>query len=333
MTKLCLLNIFESAVTDSESRHTLKIESSLRILNLVQSNLIGLAPETNDLELLVPRHQEALWLRQLYATYYERHNSEIEALMHESQAAFTSEAHYCSIAAEQSEMLESEFYVWRVRSPGLLQHYAGQSGMEARHEVLAWHGDPSDLDQASLLEGDLRPTGRMLAGELPWRLAAQPLQTFGKGAEWTLFYLCLVRIAPSEMSRLATIEESGRVLPLYCLAHPSLWLSGAGGERSKIACYCAMLNILDQLASAEQSPPELAGSTSCSRDRQVQVGATHLLVYALGAGGIRTIDPVATVQFHDARPPTELPTDFKVVSFVRAPDGSASFTAHFEPGQ
>ena len=36
---------------------------------------------------------------------------------------------------------------------GLLQHYAGQSGMEARHEVLAWHGDPSDLDQASLLEG------------------------------------------------------------------------------------------------------------------------------------------------------------------------------------
>ena len=54
MTKLCLLNIFESAVTDSESRHTLKIESSLRILNLVQSNLIGLAPETNDLELLVP---------------------------------------------------------------------------------------------------------------------------------------------------------------------------------------------------------------------------------------------------------------------------------------
>ena len=24
----------------------------------------------------VPRHQEALWLRQLYATYYERHNSE-----------------------------------------------------------------------------------------------------------------------------------------------------------------------------------------------------------------------------------------------------------------
>lgn len=200
------------------------------ILNLVQSNLIGLAPETNDLELLVPRHQEALWLRQLYATYYERHNSEIEALMHESQAAFTSEAHYCSIAAEQSEMLESEFYVWRVRSPGLLQHYAGQSGMEARHEVLAWHGDPSDLDQASLLEGDLRPTGRMLAGELPWRLAAQPLQTFGKGAEWTLFYLCLVRIAPSEMSRLATIEESGRVLPLYCLAHPSLWLSGAGGE-------------------------------------------------------------------------------------------------------
>ena len=43
-------------------------------------------------------------------------------------------------------------------------------------------------------------------------------------------------------------------------------------RRSKIACYCAMLNILDQLASAEQSPPELAGSTSCSRDRQVQVG-------------------------------------------------------------
>ncbi|CAE7838232.1 AAPT2 [Symbiodinium sp. CCMP2592] len=675
------------------------------LLNLVQSNLIGLAPETNDLELLVPRHQEALWLRQLYATYYERHNAEIEALMHESQAAFTSEAHYCSIATEQSEMLESEFYVWRVRSPGLLQHYTGQSSMEGRHEVLAWHGDPSDLDQASLLEGDLRPTGRMLAGELPWRLAAQPLQTFGKGAEWhlawvrvstwgsanfpcylmakmpstwsyisergrrqlpkfcysgsdnsylyvyfcsplaqllvdrcvplwlapnlitlaglsisclghalvhlyspgfgnscpswvwlvlaictfvyqtldnmdgkqarrtgsssplglfldhgadalnivlsslnimallqlgdgknwecfgvwaasttpfffatweeyftgslylgvfngptdgvlivcasylatyihgsqeelwgshfafglsraqamicfyavcvlgtvlgnikaivtgpqrllpslaltgpfcahvagvafcllspslleargglrsifwffglaflmlvshlqlahvcgeayrpwllsplilgsliagwlasgigsmfqiavavlaiawlhlqvcvvkemsdvlqipiftlddpkkTLFYLCLVRIAPSEMSRLATIEESGRVLPLYCLAHPSLWLSGAGGEW-----------------------PYSCGPGRYRKPAKVRVprGATHLLVYALGAGGIRTIDPVATVQFHDARPPTELPTDFKVVSFVRAPDGSASFTAHFEPGQ
>ena len=37
--------------------------------------------------------------------------------------------------------------------------------------------------------GDLRPTGRMLGGELPWRLAAQPLQTFGKGAEWHLAWV------------------------------------------------------------------------------------------------------------------------------------------------
>ncbi|CAE7284186.1 unnamed protein product [Symbiodinium natans] len=166
--------------------------------------------------------------------------------MHESQAEFTTEAHYHSISAEQSEMLEGEFYVWRVRSPGLLNSYEVKEASEANeavsrqksrrgrahsaHEVLAWHGAPFDVDQDSLLEGDLRPTGSMLDGRSPWRLSARPLQTFGKGADWTLFYLCLVRVAPSEMTRLATVEESGRVLPLYCLIHPSLWVCGPGGE-------------------------------------------------------------------------------------------------------
>ena len=39
--------------------------------------------------------------------------------------------------------------------------------------------------------GELRPLGRMLSGR-PWLLSAQPLQTFGKGPEWTAFYLCLL---------------------------------------------------------------------------------------------------------------------------------------------
>ncbi|CAE7386897.1 unnamed protein product [Symbiodinium microadriaticum] len=88
-------------------------------------------------------------------------------------------------------------------------------------------------------------------------------------------------------------------------------------------------------AAADEDEIVMEVRSSHSSDAGVRIprGATHLLVYALGAGGIRTIDPVAVVQFHDARPPTELPTDFKVMSFVRAPDGSASFTAHFEPGQ
>ena len=33
--------------------------------------------------------------------------------------------------------------------------------------------------------GELRPAGQMLNGLHPWLLASQPLQTFGKGPEWS----------------------------------------------------------------------------------------------------------------------------------------------------
>jgi len=208
-------------------------EETAQLLDLVQSNLTNVAPETNDLEYVIPGHPEAVWARELYLAYYERQTERLERLMHRTQARSSKEAFYFSLFEDQCEMISSEFYIWRIRSPGLLSNYFELRGNRIRgnrSELLAWHGASGDLHHQALQTGELRPAGQMLNGLQPWLLASQPLQTFGKGPEWTVFYLCMVNVKDSEMTRSSVISERGRVLPLYCLVHPSIWHTWPSGE-------------------------------------------------------------------------------------------------------
>lgn len=210
-------------------------DESAQLLELVQSNVKNVPMDTNDLEFLIPGHPEAVWAREMYLSYYEKHTERLEGLMHRAQAAHSharsKEAFYFSLLDDQCAMISSEFYVWRIRSPGLLNSYLyRREGEGPRAEQLAWHGASGDLHQQALQGGELRPSGQMLNGLQPWMLASQPMQTFGKGPEWTVFYLCLVRVKESEMTRSSMVFEDGRVLPLYCLVHPSIWHTWPSGE-------------------------------------------------------------------------------------------------------
>ncbi|CAK9081771.1 unnamed protein product [Durusdinium trenchii] len=203
------------------------------LLKLLGSNVSNLPAECNDLEFVIPGDPEAVWAKQLYMAYYEKHNAAIERLMHKTQAK-SSEAFYFSLFADQYEVMSSEFYVWRIRCPGLLGRFQetaemGSGPSKRLRTMLAWHGASGDLEQKALQAGELRPAGQMLLGDQPWLLASRPLQSFGKGPEWTIFYLCLVNLKDSEMTRSIT-REPGRVLPLYCLVHPSIWHSWPCGD-------------------------------------------------------------------------------------------------------
>ncbi|CAJ1361531.1 unnamed protein product [Effrenium voratum] len=195
-----------------------------QLLDLMQSHCRGLPLETLDLEFLVPGHSEALWVRQLYWEHYEEHNAAIERLMHQTQS-FTKDASYYSLLQEQCETFSSELYIWRVRWPGPAE--AIREAARTMRSQLAWHGASGDVDEQSLKQGELRP-GRTLALG-PWRLASRPLQTFGKGPQWTVFYLCLVAMT-QKGTRRSELGKNGHVLPLYCLAHPSIWHSWPCGD-------------------------------------------------------------------------------------------------------
>eukprot|EP00913_Durusdinium_trenchii_P009840 g9239.t1 len=194
------------------------------------------------------------------------------------------------------EVMSSEFYVWRIRCPGLLGRFQetaemGSGPSKRLRTMLAWHGASGDLEQKALQAG-ARPEAEwlqinaMLLGDQPWLLASRPLQSFGKGPEWTIFYLCLVNLKDSEMTRSIT-REPGRVLPLYCLV-------------------------------------------------QVPRGATHFVAFAHGPGvlGSEPIASLRSCHFgiQDLRPPTVMPLSIIVNDFSEE-SGVASFSFSFQPGR
>jgi len=188
------------------------------LVKLAEHNLSNLPFGFKGIEVLPHGHHEASLARDLYMAHFREQIFNLETLLQEVRNPGLMRSFHYALLPEQIETTEAELHVWRVRKspPEAFAH-----PRRGFRQVLAWHGEPMDVDPFALIKGELKPLGRGLADEA-LLLSQRPLQTFGKGPEWTVFYLCLALVQDSEMGR--NVKLAGdRVLPLYCIMHPSLW--------------------------------------------------------------------------------------------------------------
>jgi len=196
------------------------------LVKLVQLHLKDLPADINELENLAQNHPEASWARLFYLAHYQEQGGTLEDCLRSVRSKGRSRSFHYSLLWEHCQTVAAELYVWRVHSHRLCDAYVARRSRRTwgDREVLAWHGAPADINPYSLLEGELKPMETALARDMTWHLSPRPLQTHGKGPEWTVFYLCLALVQEKELGHFAKVTGS-RVLPLYCIVHPSLWLS------------------------------------------------------------------------------------------------------------
>lgn len=145
-------------------------------------------------------------------------------------------------------------------------------------------------------------------------------------------------VAPKEMQLMGDVRLQFEAKPA---AMPTAVLLRWGGRGPKGPSSWRLLGETSWVDVSDEL--EMVGETKVIRELLFQVtdagapvevprGATHFLAFADGPGVVG-LEPIATLRFHDIRPPNEMPKSMVAADFSEFADGTMSFSFSFEPGQ